>query len=170
MKNPTPLCLKDGKSERTLPRILFVCTGNTCRSPMAAAYLRSFGKHDAVSRGIAACDGEPIAENAVLALRSARIASTPENDYENHRAANVTAADMESADAIVTMTGRHTAALIFAFPQFAGKVRTMEDPVSDPYGGDLKRYERALFEIARTVDRMFSVGKREGESETEKQE
>ncbi len=164
MEKLTPLCLKTEDMAETKPRILFVCTGNTCRSPMAAAYLRSFGKHDAFSRGIAACDGDPIAVNAVRALESAGILSTPENDYENHSASNVIAADMESADIIVTMTGSHSTALMFAFPQFAGKIRTMESPVSDPYGGDLEKYEKTLSEIAASVDSMFLTGKADGEN------
>ncbi len=169
MEKLTPLCLKTEDMAETKPRILFVCTGNTCRSPMAAAYLRSFGRHDTFSRGIAACEGDPMAVNAVRALKSAGIASTPENDYESHRAANVTAVDMESADVIVTMTGRHTAALIFAFPQFAEKIRTMESPVSDPYGGDVSVYKKTLSQLSAAINSMF-LTKRTGDGEQNDEE
>ena len=48
--------------------VCFVCTGNTCRSPMAEAYMKSRG-FEAISRGIAAYEGDPISPLAVLALK-----------------------------------------------------------------------------------------------------
>lgn len=136
-------------------RVLFVCTGNTCRSPMAEAYLCHRGDYDAVSRGIAANVGEPIAENAVRALGEAGVPSTADNDYVSHTAENVTAADIERADAVVAMTASHATALMFAFPQYAGKIYVMEKPISDPYGGDLALYKKTLAEIIECVDSMF---------------
>ncbi len=164
MEKLAPLSLKTEQGGAHRPRVLFVCTGNTCRSPMAAAYLRAGGRYDAFSRGIAAVEGDPISENAVFALRFFGIESTPDNGYEGHRAKNVTEADMESADMVVTMTGRHTAALIFAFPRFAGKVKTMVRPVFDPYGGDKEAYKRALCDIKASLDAMFLKETAEDES------
>ena len=142
-------------SESPEETVLFVCTGNTCRSPMAEAYLASFGGRRVFSRGIMANEGEPISNNAALALEVSGIESTKENNYKEHTAKNVTEEDMRSADRVIAMTGNHARALMFAFPQFAGKIEVMDPAVSDPYGGDLSVYLQTLSEIMETLDGMF---------------
>lgn len=130
--------------------VCFVCTGNTCRSPMAEAYMKSRG-FDAFSRGIAAHEGDPISPLAVRALEDAGVEAVPENDYREHRAKNMTEGDMALADAVYCMTAAHAARLMFACPQFAEKIHVMTPEISDPYGGDLETYKKALDEIKTAV-------------------
>ena len=150
---------KELGAEAVKETVLFVCTGNTCRSPMAAAYLSSFGGRAVMSRGISANEGEPIANNAALALEISGIPSTEENDYKDHTAKNVTENDVGTADRVIAMTANHARALMFAFPQYAGKIEVMTPPVSDPYGGDLSVYLTTLSEIMETIDGMFALKK-----------
>ncbi|MGI6195142.1 MAG: low molecular weight protein arginine phosphatase [Eubacteriales bacterium] len=139
--------------------VIFICTGNTCRSPMAAAYLNHCcgDKYTAESAGISAHDGDPISENAVIALKEAGILPTPEHDYTRHRAHTLTDNNAARADIIVTMTEQHATAVLYAFPQFAGKIIIMPRPISDPFGGTVDRYKKCLSEIISCVDELFHV-------------
>ncbi len=137
------------------PVVLFVCTGNTCRSPMAEAYLKSKGYSTAFSRGILANEGDPISENAALALRYRGILSEGNNCYESHTAKNITVNDIASADIVVAISPRHAASLMFSFPQFASKVTVLGNGIPDPYGGSLETYKYTLEKIIEETDKMF---------------
>lgn len=139
--------------------VLFVCTGNTCRSPMCAALFNDryagFTRR-AVSAGLAA-DGSPISENAVRALESRGIISREGNDYKAHISKNVTESMLEEADIVVGMTSAHAMRLIFAFPRFASKINVMPAEISDPYGGDLSDYEKCLQDIDKALAKAFGI-------------
>ncbi len=144
----------DTEDTRTI--LLFVCTGNTCRSPMAAALWndRFAGKDShAISAGLAA-DGSGISANAVSALLQKGIRSTPENDYLSHISHTVTEEDMEKADIVFGITQRHAMQLLFAFPQYAAKISVLPKDISDPYGGDLAVYEKCLSDIEAAMEEM----------------
>lgn len=139
--------------EKNLRVYCFVCTGNTCRSPMAAAVVNHFGKAKGIrafSRGIAAEVGAPISENAAKALAEADIPSAGHNDYARHRAMQFTKADFENCDGVFAISPSHANALIMAFPEYAGKIRVLGD-IADPYGGDLARYKDCLDDITRAL-------------------
>ncbi len=154
VKEPVAVKAADGEEEREA-RVLFVCTGNTCRSPMAEAAARSMGHKTAFSRGISAHEGDPISKGAVSALADAGINPTEDNDYASHTARNVTVGDMASADVVYGMTSAHAARLFFAFPQYAGKIRVMPREISDPFGGDLETYKKTLAEIMLALAEIY---------------
>ena len=84
-------------------KIMFVCTGNTCRSPMAAALWNArYGdeSHRAVSAGLAA-DGSCISKNAAEALFRKGIRAASGNDYLSHISHTVNESDMEKADIVI---------------------------------------------------------------------
>ncbi len=140
-------------------RILFVCTGNTCRSPMAAALYNAHYARDgfhAFSAGLAA-DGSGIAPNAVYALENAGIRSTPDNPYRNHISRTVTKADLERAACVVAMTGAHAMELLFHYPTYAAKLTVMAKEIPDPYGGMLREYESCLAAIDAVLREMYTL-------------
>ena len=141
-------------------RICFVCTGNTCRSPMAAAVLNHFGKekgYTASSAGISVFSPSGISANAAEALRRRGILPGEGNRYDLHMSSQVSAEILEECDRLIGMTESHTMSLIFTYPQFASKISSLDKSISDPFGGDLNVYLNCLDEIIDAVKAMFSL-------------
>ena len=139
-------------------RVLFVCTGNTCRSPMAAAIANAMAKEHpafplfASSAGLYANDGEPIAKNAVLALDAAGVEP---RDYRTHLAHTLSHEEAAAFDLLVGVTRRHAAELLFRFPDLASKITCLPMDVADPYGGDLETYKSCLSALRGAVGKLL---------------
>ena len=130
-----------------MEEIVFICTGNTCRSPMAEGLFRAHGGEEktglaAVSAGLFTQDGIPASENAVTATKELGA------DISAHRSRMLTHEMAQSARYLVCMTGAHYDRVCEMFPDCADKVFTLtQRDVSDPFGGDLETYRRAASEI-----------------------
>lgn len=148
--------LGDGKTPK---RVLFVCTGNTCRSPMAAAVLNHLGKGEfyATSAGLSAFSGDSISEDAVTALENAGIPCTENNNYKAHRSRRVTEELLEECDVAVAISSRHLMSLIYAFPAYAEKLTAMKKDISDPYMLGKDEYAKCLSEMTECIKEMFSI-------------
>lgn len=153
-------------------RVCFVCTGNTCRSPMAEALLNDMGRprevcsmcaesvldrreYRASSAGLSASFGAPISQNAVLALEHAGIRATAANNYPLHRSKQVDETDMLLNDVIVGISSAHAMALVGAFPQYASKIISMSEDIPDPFGGSEEDYINCLEVISSCIRKMF---------------
>lgn len=122
--------------------ILFVCTGNTCRSPMAAALMNKIAAECEIdvradSAGIFASDGDMASDNAIKAMIPYGI------DLTEHRSKPVTEDLITESDLILAMTAGHKMVLE---PMADGKVFSISEytggggDIPDPYGGDLEEY------------------------------
>lgn len=157
-------------------RVCFVCTGNTCRSPMAAAVANALAKQaadrtraalpeslresvtvpvEAISAGLAAVEGDPIAPNAVRALEEAGVEPVPDHDYRTHTAHTLPPDVAEQCDMIVGMSGSHVMGLVMRFPGLAGRVTGMPEEIPDPYGGDAETYRKCLAAITAGVKKLL---------------
>ncbi len=130
-------------------RICFVCTGNTCRSPMAAAVTNHLAVQrgeqiEAFSRGLYARWGDPISPKSVHALEAAGIQRAQGHDYRLHTAANLEEGFGKTCDLIVCMTAEHAMEVIMRYPSLASRVVTFSRPIPDPYGGDERTYADCL--------------------------
>ena len=152
---------KNESNTKVFLRVCFVCTGNTCRSPMAEAVANAMAQDrkrdgdalliEAFSRGLYALPNDPISHGAVRALEEAEIQPIEGHDYHVHTARALTAEDVDSFDLLVGLTGNHVMELVMRYPQAASKITGMPKSVSDPYGGSDAVYLRCLSEIIEGV-------------------
>ncbi len=143
-------------------RICFVCTGNTCRSPMAAAVVNAIAEREglnclAYSAGLYAAAGDPIAQNAVSALESAGVEPVAGADYHKHTAHTLTCEEAERYDLLVGMSAGHAMELLMRFPELASRIGCMTPEIPDPYGGDLSVYCECLSAIQKGVRALLGV-------------
>jgi protein-tyrosine-phosphatase len=138
--------------------ILFVCTGNTCRSPMAEALARAelarrdWHHVDVGSAGVAALDGQPASEHTIAVLRNHAM------NAEHHRSRSLTPDLVAWADLILAMSRSHLGPI--ARMGGAEKMALLahfahEDErrggVADPYGGDETEYEITFQQLEQLI-------------------
>ena len=154
--------LREGVIERAAmnqfvkPVIVLVCTGNTCRSPMAETLLREqlrkkFGCEDAVrvlSAGVAASQGSGASPQAIEVMGKRGL------DLTGHSTRGLDDAVMNVADLVLTMTRGHRAAILAAWPDMQDRVFTLRrdgGDISDPVGMPLEVYEACAEQIDREL-------------------
>lgn len=147
--------------------ILFVCTGNTCRSPMAEGILRDIAKKsnldiEVSSAGIFAQDGGDISSNAIEVMKEIGI------DISSYKSKSIDEDALKNADVILTMGHSHKLFIEEKYEAYKDKVFTLleyvygfKSDIVDPYGGDLSIYKGTRDEIYQAIREMnFEEDKR----------
>jgi protein-tyrosine phosphatase len=136
-------------------KVLFVCVGNVCRSPMAAALLEQRLSRRSVpfavgSAGIAALVGQPVQPHALALMQERGI------DLSGHRARQLTAEMASAFDLILVMEEAQRREVERIFPAGRGRIhrigRFRDFDVPDPYGGTRAAFDRSFFLIERGID------------------
>lgn len=143
-------------------RLLFVCTGNTCRSAMSEALARRLaaerGLHDVAvsSAGTSAWEGAPASDGALLVAMEQGI------DLNAHRARVLSKEIVEESDLILVMSVHHRERALalggegrtFLLTDYASR-SSLGNPVLDPFGGDLDTYRSTFAEMEREITRVL---------------
>lgn len=150
-------------------KVLLVCSGNTCRSPMAEAMLKhewQAAGHgwdlEVTSAGTGAMPGCAASPHALSAMRSRGL------DLSAHRSRSVDEQTLAGVDLILTMTRRHKEHILSRWPHLAGRVFHLGEyagngqEISDPFGGTLQDYAATATDLFAmlpiVVDRIRKEG------------
>ena len=143
--------------------VLFVCTGNTCRSPMAEGLLKKIleekkQNHISVkSGGVMATDGIPASTGSLLIMAEMGI------DISSHKSIKVRSAMLREADLILVMERYHRDAILHMDSTVAEKVKLIKEyihaspvemDVEDPLGGSLEQYRACAVVLRACVQNL----------------
>ena len=136
----------------SMKKILFICTGNTCRSPMAAALASSIFAQvglaiEVASAGVSAWPNQPASRHAISVMKDKGLC------LATHKSEPVSKALLDSAALLLTMTSTHKTVLLSDYPKAKDKIFTLGEytgkniDISDPFGGSLDTYRACAEEI-----------------------
>jgi protein-tyrosine-phosphatase len=141
--------------------LLFVCSGNTCRSPLAEAFARKIAERRGIadvhiaSAGTNAWDNFPATDEALLVGMERGV------DLTGHRSRKITPAIISEADLIFVMTPGHLEQVkqmggrgkVHVIDEYASG--TSHEGIMDPYGGDLDAYRQTADALETELEKLF---------------
>lgn len=148
-------------------KLVMVCTGNTCRSPLAEAIALDKMKKDdyfkdfqVASAGTHAMVGDSASSGSMTVARNHGL------DLENHRSKPLSVYHMIEATRVYTMTLEQAELLKIRFSEYSDKIFPLSSAnISDPYGQDAMRYEAVYHEIEEAIEALLEKLKGEEDDE-----
>lgn len=140
---------------KNIKSVLFVCTGNTCRSPMAEVLLADrLPELTVSSAGLATVAGLPASIGAIDAMDAMGL------NLDYHRSRQLSSYLLADADLVLCMSNSHKETILSALPEMADKVFTlgeyagMPQDIADPFGGDSEEYTACAEQLADLIDKV----------------
>ncbi len=139
------------------PRITFVCTGNTCRSPMARAIATELWPSESLGDvvfhacGLSCAEGEPASDGALFAATELGL------DLSAHRSQPATRVGLLGSDVVLVMTESHRRHILSVLPRLEPRVIVLGDPhgIPDPFGGSSDIYMECARSLKRSISRLI---------------
>lgn len=150
-----------------MKKVMFVCTGNTCRSAMAAAYMQYLVKtkqkqddYLISSCGVSAVTGTSATLNSIYVMKKYGV------DMVKHRSTYIEDINIKDYDYIFCMTSSQKLAVSSLYPSLINKTYTLKEyvlhdnknlDIVDPYGSDIEKYEMIANEIMSCIDKLLKL-------------
>ena len=146
-------------------KIMFICTGNICRSAMAHVMLKKMAKEknkeiDIYSCGVYARNGDTPTDEAIYVMRKYNV------DITKHRATNLENSKIKEMDIILCATLNHKKMVVSMYPDLQNKIFTMKEyagypsndlDISDPWGYGIDVYTNCAKEIKECLDIIVNI-------------
>lgn len=142
-------------------KVLFVCTGNTCRSPMAKGLLEKIGSVQnnnktiiVDSAGVYTSDGMPASDEAIVVMGEYGI------DLSAHVSKQLVEENLHGVNLILTMTASHRQAIIDRFPQYEPLAYTLTQylnhsgDIMDPFGRGIEAYYETARQLKELIEEL----------------
>ena len=148
-------------------KIMFICTGNICRSAMAEGMMKKLAIENNLDIQVYSCGVYAETEdwatyNAIESMKYYDV------NIENHRATNIRDSKIEEMDIILCATVSHKQSVLYLYPKLQGKVYTMKEyakiddngqdmDIKDPWGYDMNVYETCAREINNCIEKIIEI-------------